>query len=109
MRLWQDGIIALLACIGLASVFWAVIRTIFFPLAPQRQVTVLISARGDGEDLEAQIRTLTLAQRGKSLVGEILLVDCGLTDEGQKLCRLMARQYHRVSFCNADDIQKYVT
>ena len=108
MQLWQDGIIALLASIGLASVFWAVIRALFFAPATVRQAVVLISARGDGEELEAQIRALTLLRREQSVVGEILLVDCGLTEEGQKLCRLLARQNRRVSFCRTEDIQKYV-
>ena len=109
MRLWQDGIIAFLASIGTASILWAIARFLLFA-PPRRQDTVaLVSARGDGEDLEAQVRALSLMRSEQGIVGEILLVDCGLTEEGEAVCRLLARQYRRVSFIAPEEISKYVT
>ncbi|MBR2131120.1 MAG: hypothetical protein IJ955_01045 [Oscillospiraceae bacterium] len=108
MRLWQDGIIALLAAIGFASILWGIIRA-FLSLPIQRQDTLaLICARGDGETLEEQIRTLILLRRERGIVGEILLIDCGLTEEGKKLCQLLQKRNCCVSLCRIDDIQKYI-
>ena len=109
MRLWQDGIIAFLASIGTASILWAVVR--FFLFAPPRRqdAVALISARGNGEDLEAQVRALSLVRGEQGIVGEILLVNSGLTEEGEALCRLLARQYRRVSLVTMDEIPKYLS
>lgn len=109
MRLWQDGLIALLASIGVAAILWSLVRLILF-VPPRRQDAVaLVSARGNGEDLEAQVRALALMRGGNGVVGEILLVDCGLNEEGLSLCRLLSRQYRRVTLITMDDIAKYVT
>ena len=102
-------IIALLAAIGLASVIWAVVRAVLFQPAARQGVIVLICARGDGEDLEQQVRMLSLMRRERGIVGEILLVDCGLTEEGTRICRLLARGDRRVTLCKSKDIETYIT
>ena len=109
MRLWQDGIIAFLAAIGTASILWAIVRALLFAPPGHPSATALIAARGDGEDLEAQVRALLMIRSERGAVGEILLVDCGLTEEGRALCRLLSRQYRRVSPVTMDEIAKYVT
>lgn len=109
MRLWQDGIIALLASIGVASILWGAARLILFPPPRRQDAVALVSARGNGEDLEAQVRALALLRCQQGIVGEILLVDCGLTEEGEAICRLLARQHRRVAFVTMDEIAKYVT
>ena len=109
MRLWQDGVIALLAAIGLASILWTLIRLLFFrPVAAHRMV-VLICARGDGDGLEQQVRALTMLRRERGLVGEILLVNCGLSEEGRHLCYLLAREEHSVIFCHSEEVINYIT
>lgn len=109
MRLWQDGIIAFLASIGTASILWAAVRLLLFAPPRRDSAVLLISARGNCTDLEEQVRTLTLLRCEQGLVGEILLVDCGLTEEGETICRLLERQHRRVSLVSTDDISKYVT
>lgn len=109
MRLWQDGIIAFLAAIGTASILWAIVRALLFAPSGHPNATVLIAARGDGEDLEAQVRALLMIRSERGAVGEILLVDCGLSEEGREICRLLARQHRRVSLVSLDEIAKYVT
>lgn len=108
MRLWQDGIIALLAAIGLAAILWTLARTLLFLPPMRRSVVVLVSARGDGGDLEQQIRALSM-RCDRNIVGEILLVDCGLSEEGQRICRLLARSNRRVTLCKAGEIEKYIS
>ena len=41
--------------------------------------------------------------------GQILLVDCGLSEDGQRVCRLLARGEHIVTLCASDEIGKYIT
>lgn len=109
MQLWEDGIIALLAAIGLSSLMWILVRAIFFLPSAAHSAIVLICARGDGEELEQQVRTLLLLRVERGIVGHILLVDCGLSEEGRRVCSLLARGKHIVSVCTSDEIGKYIT
>lgn len=109
MRLWQDAIMALLAAIGLTSLLWIIVRTIFFRPVTLPRALVLICARGDGEGIEQQVRELSLLRRERGAVGEILLVDCGLSEEGKHLCRILSRAERSVTLCNIEEIDKYIT
>ena len=108
MQLWQDGVIALLAAIGLASIFWVLIRSVFFRRTAAHGTLVLICARDDGEGVEQQVRTLTMLRRERGLVNGILLVDCGLNEEGRHLCSIIARRERTVVLCQCDEVTKYI-
>ena len=109
MQLWHDAIIALLAAIGLSSLVWILVRALFVLPPVSHSAIVLICARGDGEGVEQQVRTLLLLRKQYAIVGQILLVDCGLSDDGKHLCRLLARGEHIVTLCASDEIGKYIT
>lgn len=106
MRLWQDGILALLASIGLSTILWMVLRPLLFLPDSVRRASVVLCARGDGDDLEQQI--LALAPL-RGVIGEILLVNCGLSEEGLHLCHLLERSDRRVTLCKIDEIEKYIS
>ncbi len=109
MQLWQDGVVALLAAVGLASLMWMAVRAVLFAGPPRRQGAVaLVSARGDGESLEEQVCLLDQLRREQGGIGLILLVDCGLTEEGRRLCSLLAREERRVALCAPEDIGGYL-
>ena len=108
MRLLEDGIVALLAAIGLMSVLWAFVRALLFRSPVRQSVVALVCARGNGEELEQQVRALSLLRRERGIVGEILLVDCGLSEEGKKLCRLLERGDRRVRLCSLSEIETYI-
>lgn len=109
MQLWQDGLLAMLAAVGLASLIWAAVRAVLFPLSPVRRETVaLIPAQGDGEYLEQQVQTLQLLRQEQNIFGLILLVDCGLSSEGKKISQLLARQNRFVAVCDSADIGRYL-
>ena len=75
MQLWQDGLVALLAAIGLASLMWMAVRAVLFARPARRESAVaLIPAQGDGEHLEEQVHALTLMSAEQGIIGAILLV-----------------------------------
>ena len=108
MRLWQDGIIALLAAIGLASLVWMAVRALFFRTPNTKGVVALICARGNGDELEHQVRALSLLRRESGAIGAILLADCGLSEEGVRICRLLERTDRRIILCRIGEIEKYI-
>ena len=106
MRLWQDGILALLASIGLSTILWMVLRPLLFLPNSVRRAAVVLCARGDGEYLEQQVRALAPL---RGVIGEILLADCGLSEDGLRLCRLLERSDRRITLCHIDEIEKYIS
>ncbi len=109
MQLWQDGLLAMLAAIGLASLMWMAVRAVLFARPARRSgVVALIPAKGDGDLVEEQVHTLALMRSEQGIIGQVLLVDCGLTEEGQKLCKLLAREDRWVSLCRPDQIGSYI-
>lgn len=109
MNLWQDGVMALLASIGLASILWTVVRAVLFS-GPEvrREVAALVPVQGDGERLEEQVRDLQRLRQESGAFGRALLVDCGLSEEGRKLAGLLVRDHRWLSLCGRDEIGKYV-
>lgn len=109
MQLWQDGLVALLASIGLASIMWTVVRAVLYA-GPERRkgVVALLPAKDGGEGLEEQVRTLRALRGEQGLYGMVLLVDCGLNEEGRKLAKLLARQDRWVSLCRQDEVAEYL-
>ena len=109
MQLWQDGLLAMLAAVGLASLLWGLVRAVLCPGTPrQRSLVALIPAQGNGETLEQQVRTLRRIRQEQNVFSQIMLVDCGLNKEGQKLSRLIARQDRWVTICRPEDVSKYL-
>ena len=109
MRLWQDGILALLASIGLSSILWWLIRALFFRPRTLPGALIVICAKGDGAELEQEIRALRLLMRERGAAGRILLTDCGLTEEGKTICRLLARDDRSITLCTVDELETYIT
>ena len=109
MQLWQDGIVAMLAAIGLASIIWTVVRAALFA-GPERRrtVTALLPARGNGEGLEEQLRALQELRREGGAFGRILVVDCGLSAEGRRLAGLLVRDRRWASLCVREEIGQYL-
>ncbi|MBD5154352.1 MAG: hypothetical protein HDT15_04560 [Oscillibacter sp.] len=110
MNLWQDGLVALLASIGLATIMWTVVRAVLFAKPEvRRELAALLPVQGDGEHLEEQIRALQRLRQEQGLFGRALLVDCGLTEEGRKLANILTREHRWVSLCGKDEVGDYLT
>ena len=110
MQLLQDGLVAMLAAIGLASIMWMVVKAVLYaPMERRRQGAVaLIPAQGDGECLEQQVRAVSLLRREQGVLGAVL-VDCGLSEEGLRLAQLLAREDRWVAVCTKETIGDYLS
>lgn len=110
MQLWQDGLVAMLAAIGLASLMWKVVRAALFSRPEQKQdILVLLPAQGDGENLEQQVRQLSRLRYEQGVLGMVLVVDCGLSEEGRKLAKVLSREDRWVSVCKKEEIGSYLS
>ena len=109
MRLLQDGLVAMLAAVGLATILWMIVGLF---LRSRRQlfsrVTAVVSARGDGADLEYTVRTLSQLRYERGAFGTILILDGGLTPEGRELAALLEREEDFVAVCRREEMQDYI-
>ena len=90
MRLWQDGLTAMLAAVGLATILWMVVG--LFLRRKRRlfsRVTAVVRGEGDGADLEYTVRTLSQLRYEQGAFGAILILDCGLDETGRRIAELM--------------------
>lgn len=109
MQLWQDGLVAMLAAVGLASLMWAAVKVVLYAGPEKRRgVVALIPAQGDGETLEEQVHVLERLRQEQGVIGMILLVDCGLSEEGEKLSRMLERKDRWVAVCRKEEISGYL-
>lgn len=103
MQLLQDGVIALLAAIGLTALLWSLAGWIF---RPRERIPgtfyLLIPVRGEATELEQTVRALRRI-RADCRAG-VILADCGLTDEARLRAALLARSADGVRLCTPPEL-----
>lgn len=109
MTFWQEGLIALLATLGLAAIIWLPLRSVCMVSGIDRQVTAVLPVQGECDKLEQEVRTLVLLRSECGIRGEIILLDCGLSEEGRSLCRLLTRLYPTVILCDRTEAESLIT
>ena len=108
MKLLQDGVIAMLAAIGLATILWVLVS--IFLRVKQRTfpgAAAVVPARGLGNDLEHTVHELEQLRYERGSFGDIVIVDCGLAPEGRDLAQHLTREEENVLFCRRDDLADY--
>ena len=109
MQLWQDGVIAMLAAVGLASMIWTVVKAVLFAGAERRvEIAALVPVQGDGEGLEEQLRFLLRMREEQRLFGRALVVDCGLSEEGRRLVEMLVGKHRWAALCGKDEVGHYL-
>ena len=108
MRLLQDGLVAMLAAVGLAAILWMV-ASLFLRNRHRlfSDITAVVRASGDGDGLEYAVHTLSQLRYERGAFGTILILDCGLSEEGRELAALLARQDDYVALCPLGQIGDY--
>ena len=81
MELLQDGVVAALAAIGVTALIWLAASLLLWREHP----VYLVRVSGDGTGLDVTLRRLAQSRRLP-----VLLVDCGLTDEGRRAAALLS-------------------
>lgn len=85
MELLHDGVIAALAAIGLTAILWLLASALFRqpPVRDTWYVWYVVALSGDGAGLDVTLRALAQNRRLP-----VVLVDCGLTEEGRRAASL---------------------
>ena len=105
MKLLQDGVVAVLAAIGLAAILW-MIAGAFFRVGKERlhHVVALVPARGAAGGLEHTVHTLEQLRCEHGGFGAIVIVDCGLNEVGEQIAQLLQREDRDVALCRREEL-----
>ena len=123
MQLLQDGVIAALAAVGLATIVWFTVTALTHPRERVRSETaVIVPARGAAEALEHTVRTLeseryasggfsrnACGERDGTLYGgfsRIIIADCGMDEDAQRVAQLLCRESFDVTVCPQGDLAR---
>ena len=103
MNIFCDGVIAFLAAVGLSALIWSVAGLLLRRTPPPLSgVTLVLSLRGEGVTMEADVRELERLRR--TLPGSrLVLQDCGLSREALALARYLALRSEGAQLISAED------
>ena len=109
MKLLQDGLVAMLAAIGLATLLWLIVSAVFrFKKERMDHVVALVPARGGAIGLEHTVHTLEQLRCEHGGFGTIVIVDCGLNDEGVQIAGLLEREDRDVAVCKREEVGNFL-
>lgn len=107
MQLLQDGVIAALAAVGLATIVWFTVTALTHPRERVRSETaVIVPARGAAETLEHTVRTLESERYASGGFSRIIIVDCGMDEDAQRVAQLLCRESFDVTVCPQGDLAR---
>lgn len=98
-----EMVFTLLAALGLASVLWVIFARRIVSVSGGKGQFAVVCAAGRGDELEQTIRDLLWLHSRDLYHGSILLVDCGLDEEGRALAHLLCANNREILLCTAED------
>lgn len=106
MLLWQDGIIAMLAAIGLTTILWGLAELVFRKRDAEPGAVVLLPLRGEAPGMEYHVQTLLARRRRLDSAAAIVLLDCGLNEENIRRAERLTARYKGIVLLRADELEK---
>lgn len=102
--------LCVLLILGFAWLLWMLGCALLTPVRSSReaQLTLVIRACGDAPELEQLLRGIRWLRESGTLMADVLLVDCGLTDDAVALCERAARRCEDLKLCNTEEICQWM-
>ena len=105
MVLLQDGVIAFLSAVGLTTVVWMTAGAVLHAGRPAVPGLLLVlPLRGDALAMEADVRELRRV-RNQLRGAEIVLVDCGLTEDARAMANYLTGREKGAAVVSAGEFQ----
>lgn len=96
----MEILLALFAAAGVAACLRLLAGRLVYPL---RGAVILLPARGDGRELEHQLKGVYALSAGGRLEQEtICIADAGLNDEGRAAALRLCRRYPALRLCRLE-------
>lgn len=102
--------LCVLLILGFAWLLWMLGCALLTPVRSGRdtRITLVVQARGDAPELENLLCGIRWLRESGTLMADVLLVDCGLTDDAVALCERAARRCEDLKLCNTEEICQWM-
>ena len=101
MRYFIETLGVLLAGAGLFIFGWLLLGRLLSPIGTKGPIWAVLPISGDGEGLEHDLRGLLWLRQSGMACLRVVIADCGLSEEGRELARLLSRREEDVTLCPA--------
>ncbi len=96
-----------LAAAGLILLGWALGAALLLPIK-SREAFMVLTAAGDGSHLEQQCRAFLLLRSAGLLRRPLIIVDNGLTPEGQTIASALKNTYTDICLCTPAQLPEFL-
>ena len=103
----KEGMFAMATLMVLAVTIWGFLAWLLRPVYGRKTLT-LFFVDGEGAGLEQQVRSFGWNRAGRSSGGELLLVDCGLDEQGLSTAQILMRERPWLSYCPEGCLEDYL-
>ena len=102
--------LCVLLILGFAWLLWMLSGALLTPVRSSQDawLTLVIRVCGDAPELEQLLRGIRWLRESGTLMADVLLVDCGLTDDAVALCERAARRCEDLKLCNTEEICQWM-
>lgn len=107
MTLLQDGVIALLAAVGLTAILW-LIADMIFRRREEVPVVLLLPVKDAAEEMEYQVHCLMEVRTRTGRYTPIILADCGLNAEAKERADKLTQTHTGVAMIKAGELPRYL-
>ena len=91
----------------LGFVLWALFGLLLLPVFGKDMVTFCFS-QGNGKELELRARAYGWLRAEKRSGGRLVIVDCGLTEQGLSIAQNLRHKYLWVDYCPNEVMEDYI-
>lgn len=95
--MFVELLLGVLLAAGLALCVWCLIGWFLLPFGRSGSATILLHVQEEADGLEQELRTLSWLRGSGLLRAKIVIVDCGLNEDGRALALRLARE-NRAAF-----------
>lgn len=100
-------LVALFFVLLLGFVLWALFGLLLLPVFSEDTLT-LHFAHGNAERLEQRVRAFGWLRESKKNGGQLVVVDCGLSQQGLELVQKLRRQHIWLDYCPNQTLTDYI-
>ena len=110
MSIFVQILIAMGAVSVMFGIIWLIIGRLRTPIlwGSQVRVSTVVSATGEAEGLEQALDGLIWLQENGLLKGQIVIADCGMDRDGERLARQAVKKYGKIAICKAEDVRQWI-
>lgn len=102
-----EFLVAVFFVLLLGFAIWALFGLFLMPVFAG-DTLALHFAHGDGESLEQRIRAYGWFREGKKNGGRLVIVDCGLTQQGLELAQKFCAERQWLDYCPNQTLTDYI-